>query len=252
MLSKSKIKLINSLKIKKYRQVNRLFIAEGNKIVLELLNSGFRVKMFVALKSYIESVQDEFLKNAEEVIAVSDNELKKASSLTAPQKVLAVAEIPDRKIDNDEIKNALSLALDDIRDPGNLGAIIRTADWFGIKNVFCSQTCVDLYNPKVVQSTMGAITRVKVHYTELVQLLNKWSTKSNYKIYGSFLKGENIYDASLTNRGMVVLGNESRGISAALKPYISKSLYIPHRGRTESLNVSAAAAVICSEFRRRE
>lgn len=259
MLSKSKIKLINSLKRKKYRQINRLFTAEGSKLVLELLNSDFRVKMLVALKSYIESVQAEsarqgegLLKNAAEVIAVSDNELKKVSSLTAPQKVLAVAEIPDRKIDNAEIKNGLSLALDDIRDPGNLGSIIRTADWFGIRNVFCSQTCVDVYNPKVIQSTMGAITRIKVHYTELAQLLDKWSTKSNYEIYGSFLKGENIYGASLTNRGMLVLGNESRGISASLKPYISRSLYIPHRGRTESLNVAAAAAVICSEFRRRE
>lgn len=252
MLSKSKIKLINSLKRKKYRQINRLFTAEGSKLVLELLNSGFRVKTVVALESYIESVQGELLKNAGEVIAVSDNELKKISSLTAPQKVLAVAEIPDWKVEDEEIKKNLSLALDDIRDPGNLGTIIRTADWFGIKNVFCSQTCVDVYNPKVVQSTMGAVTRVKVHYTELAQLLDKWSAKSDCEIYGSFLKGENIYGAGLTNRGMVVLGNESRGISAALRPYISRSLCIPHRGRSESLNVSAAAAVICSEFRRKE
>ncbi len=251
MLSKSKIKFINSLKIKKYRQINRLFTAEGRKLVLELLDSAFLVKTVVALKSYIESVPEELLKNAGEVIAVSESELEKISSLTAPQNVLAVAEMPDRKIEDAEIKNDLSLALDDIRDPGNLGTVIRTADWFGIKNVFCSQTCVDVYNPKVVQSTMGAITRVKVHYTELTQLLNKWSAESDYEIYGSFLKGENIYGAALTNRGMIVMGNESRGISETLIPYISRSLCIPHRGRSESLNVSAAAAVICSEFRRK-
>jgi len=259
MLGKNKIKFINSLKRKKYRQLHRLFTAEGNKLVLELLDSDFRVKMLIALKSYIEAGRaesarqgKELLKKAAEVIAVSSNELKKISSLAEPQKVLAVAEIPNRKIENTEIKNTLSLALDNIRNPGNLGSIIRTADWFGIKNVFCSPTCVDVYNPKVVQSTMGAITRVKVHYTELAQLLAQWSNKSNYEIYGSFLKGENIYGASLTKSGFIVLGNESRGISDALKPYISRRLYIPNRGDSESLNVAAAAAVICSEFRRKE
>ncbi len=248
MLSKNKIKYIRSLELKKNRKEEGVFVAEGHKLVGDLLGH-FPCKLLIALPSWLQ-------KNtyiiADEVIEVSFDELSRASLLKNPQDVLAVFDQPIYETSIEVMNQSLCLALDDIQDPGNLGTIIRLADWFGIEHIFCSYGTVDVYNPKVVQATMGALARVKIHYCNLVALI---SSIKNIPIYGTFLDGNNIYEETLSNNGLVVMGNEGNGVSEEVSRLINKRLYIPNypssRETSESLNVAIATAVTCAEFRRR-
>ena len=255
MISKAKLKLIHSLENKKGRRENGLFVAEGPKVVGDLL-SRFPVKLVVAVDEWIKNNSD-LLRDAE-IVEVSDEELRKASLLQHPQEVLALFELPCDTADalgilpllsSDEV---LSLALDGVQDPGNLGTIIRVADWFGIENIFCSTNTADAYSPKVIQATMGSIARVHLYYTDLEQLLQ--SLPTDYPVYGTLLDGEDIYSQKLTRGGLIVMGNEGKGISPAIRPLINHRLLIPNypKGRptADSLNVAIATAITCAEFRR--
>ncbi len=248
MLSKNKIKYIHSLELKKIRKEEGVFVAEGHKLVGDLIGY-FHCRLLVALPSWLE--KNPSIK-ADEIIEVTIDELSRASLLKTPQDVLAVFEQPHYDISADIVTHSLCLALDDVQDPGNLGTIIRLADWFGIEHIFCSQGTVDVYNPKVVQATMGALARVKLHYCNLSSLI---TSMSNIPIYGTFLDGNNIYGETLSNNGLIVMGNEGNGVSKEVAQLINKRLYIPSypptRETSESLNVAIATAVVCAEFRRR-
>lgn len=248
MLSKNKIKYIRSLEIKKFRDESGCFLAEGNKLVRDIL-PFFECELLVAKPSWMAQQGDI---RAGELIAAEDNDVEKASLLKTPQDVIAVFRQPNYLFEKEELEQDLSLVLDGIQDPGNMGTIIRLADWFGIKNVICSPDTVDIFNPKTVQATMGAIAHVKVFYTHLPELLSDFI---NVPVYGTFLEGKNIYEETLTANGLIVMGNEGKGISRSVAKYISRKLYIPNyppeAETTESLNVAVAAAITCSEFRRR-
>ncbi|WP_445719724.1 TrmH family RNA methyltransferase [Flavobacterium sp.] len=240
MVSKNQIKLITSLQQKKYRKQEQLFFAEGVKVVQELLNSNFELQDLFTTKEDFSSVS----KN--KVHAVSDLELKKISALTTPNTCLAVFKIPKAK---NFVESGLILALDDVRDPGNLGTIIRLCDWFGIETLFCSEESVDIYNPKVVQATMGSISRVNVVYGSLEVFL----TKTKLPIFGTFMDGSNIYQEALPKEGVIVMGNEANGISPSVEKLVLERIAIPRFGNiqlTESLNVATATAIILSEFKR--
>jgi RNA methyltransferase, TrmH family len=252
MLSKNQIKLVNSLKMKKFRDEHRLFIAEGTKLVPELLKSSFQIHSLYGTTTWIRD--NNYLLQGrnelqERVFEVDEKELSKISQLTVPNEVLVLAHIPEQQFFPEKLKGRLSMVLDEVKDPGNLGTLIRIADWFGIENIICSPDSVDVYNSKVVQSTMGSVTRINVFYTGLKDFLRLPDLKM--PVYGALLEGENIYEASLGTEGFILLGNESRGISPELLSFITHKITIPRSGGAESLNVSAAAAVICSEFRRR-
>ena len=248
MLSKNKIKYIRSLELKKNRKEEGVFVAEGHKLVGDLLGH-FPCKLLIALPSWLQKNTHII---ADEVIEVSFDELSRASLLKNPQDVLAVFDQPIYETSIEVMNQSLCLALDDIQDPGNLGTIIRLADWFGIEHIFCSYGTVDVYNPKVVQATMGALARVKIHYCNLVALI---SSMKNIPIYGTFLDGNNIYEETLSNNGLIVMGNEGNGVSEEVSRLINKRLYIPNypssRETSESLKVAIATAVTCAEFRRR-
>ena len=248
MLSKNKIKYIRSLELKKNRKEEGVFVAEGHKLVGDLLGH-FPCKLLIALPSWLQKNTHII---ADEVIEVSFDELSRASLLKNPQDVLAVFDQPIYDTSIEVMNQSLCLALDDIQDPGNLGTIIRLADWFGIEHIFCSYGTVDVYNPKVVQATMGALARVKIHYCNLVTLI---SSMKNIPVYGTFLDGNNIYEETLSNNGLIVMGNEGNGVSEEVSRLINKRLYIPNypssRETSESLNVAIATAVTCAEFRRR-
>jgi RNA methyltransferase, TrmH family len=252
MLSIKKIKLIKFLESKKGRKEHGLFLVEGDKMVSEMISSGFPI-------SYIAATEDWFTKAGQlnsnmEHDVVSQKELDKISFLKTPQNVLCVAKIPDHLLNLAELKNDLVLLLDTIQDPGNLGTIIRIADWFGIEHIICSIDCSDAFNPKVVQATMGSICRVKVYYEDFKEILKQIKLLGQ-PIYGTTLKGENIYQASLTPYGFIMMGNESKGINSSWINMLDKQLFIPFyptvKKRTESLNVASAAAILCAEFRRR-
>ncbi|WP_373568302.1 TrmH family RNA methyltransferase [Marinifilum sp. D714] len=255
MLSKNQIKLISSLQKKKYRDSHQLFVAEGNKLVMDLLQTNIKVAYLVHTSDWKNAITTEHLNQIENRIETDEKLMKKVSSLKTPSPVLAVFRIPAWDIDENTIKNSLSILLDDVQDPGNLGTIMRIADWFGIKNIFCSQNTVDVYNPKVIQASMGAIARVKVTYTSLVDLISKYHTK-DFPVYGTFLEGETIYKCELQSKGFIVMGNEGQGISEEIGQLVSDKLFIPNfpadQETSESLNVSVATAIICSEFRRVE
>lgn len=240
MLSKSQIKTITSLKQKKYRLQQGLFVAEGVKTINELLASQFSLQQLYTTNSFKIDA------NLETV--VSENELKKISFLKTPNTALAIFKIPEPKAIN---TNQLLVALDNVRDPGNLGTIIRLCDWFGITDLVCNQETVDCYNPKVVQATMGSITRVNVSYLNLTDFLKT----THMPIFGAFMEGDNIYKSQLPNKGILVLGNEANGISREIEQVITTKISIPRFGQlqsTESLNVATAAAILLSEFRRGE
>ncbi len=248
MLSKNKIKYIKSLELKKNRKQDKVFVVEGHKSVDELLDS-FSCKIIVATSEWLQKHKN--LK-AQEIIEVSDEELAKVSFLKTPQNVLAVFDQPNYDLDFSTPQKELCLALDDVQDPGNLGTIIRVADWFGIENIYCSQGTADLYNPKTVQATMGAISRVKVHYCDLPSFI---SSLNDVKVYGTFLDGENLYDSPISENGLIVMGNEGNGISKEIEKLVNSKLLIPNfpsgRATSESLNVAMATGIICAEFRRR-
>ena len=240
MFSKNQIRLITSLQQKKYRKQEGLFFAEGIKVVEELLLSNFELQNLFTTKNDFPAVP----KNIVHII--SEVDLKKISALMTPNVCLAVFKIPKQK---ELAQKGLILALDNIRDPGNLGTIIRLCDWFGIENLFCSIESVDVYNPKVVQATMGSISRVNVVYGNLEAFL----TTTKLPIFGTFMDGKNIYQEKLPEKGIIVLGNESNGISPSIEKLISNRITIPRFGNlqvTESLNVATATAIILSEFKR--
>jgi len=248
MLSKNKIKHILSLSRKKERDESLLFVAEGNKIVTDLLPL-FRCQTLILTEEFRKTLSSY---QAEEVIIATKEEIKKASQLNTPQSALAVFYQPTYTLDFASLKNKFSLMLDTIQDPGNLGTIIRIADWFGIEDVICSKETADVYNSKTIQATMGAIGRVHVHYHDLSDFLAK---VPNVPLFGAFLEGENIYKTALPTNGILLMGNEGKGISPQLKSRVTHKLFIPNfpagKKTSESLNVAVATAIACSEFRRR-
>ena len=248
MLSKNKIKFIRSFEQKKFRQESGCFLAEGNKLVTDIL-PFFTCELLIAQPVWLDK-QNNVL--ARELIVADENDIRKASLLKNPQDVIAVFRQSQNELDKESLKNELSLMLDGIQDPGNLGTIIRIADWFGIKNVICSPDTVDLYSPKVVQATMGAFAHVHVHYLPLPELLKEMDS---IPLYGTFLEGENIYVENLSSAGIIIMGNEGNGIRPELEQLISRKLVIPNyppdAASTDSLNVAVATAVTCAEFRRR-
>ncbi|WP_373056612.1 RNA methyltransferase [Zunongwangia sp. H14] len=241
MVSKNQIKLIKSLSQKKQRRAHSLFVAEGKKTILELLNSSLELNMLYSEDAIFEVSPDKFLK-------LEKGELKKISFLKTPQSALALFRIPELPIPN---YNGVVLVLDGVRDPGNLGTIIRLCDWFGIAQLVCSEDTVDCYNPKVVQATMGSIARIKISYVDLNEYLS--ARPQDLPVFGTFMNGKNIYANPLPQRAILIMGNEANGISPEVENLVTKRLGIPQFGKdasTESLNVATATAICLSEFKR--
>jgi TrmH family RNA methyltransferase len=255
VISKQQIKHIRSLQQKKYRNYLNLFVIEGTKMVAEAIHQvPHNIEFICWTSQYMYQFGHEISSTPFEIIETSAEDFNKISSLTTPQQILAVVRKPENVNLSDITISDFCLALDGIRDPGNLGTIIRLADWFGIKHIVCSNDTVDCYNPKVIQSTMGAIFRTKIFYTEVAKWLSDIKQINDLTIYGTALNGENLYSSKLNMPSIVVLGNEAEGISKEIFQLTHKNLYIPNHSnfpdKTESLNVSIAAAVLCSEFRR--
>ncbi len=248
MLSKNKIRFIRSLDTKKAREEEDCFLAEGNKLVNDTIRH-FDCRLLVATEQWLEQHPDI---RSRETITATKEEIRKCSLLKNPQEVIAVYRKPEYPIYIEALRGCLVLALDTVQDPGNLGTIVRIADWFGIRDIVCSETCADIYNPKTVQATMGALARVRVHYTSLADFLRQIYPTP---VYGTFLEGNNIYREELSPNGVIVMGNEGNGISEAIKPFVERKLYIPNyppgTETSESLNVAIATAITCAEFRRR-
>jgi TrmH family RNA methyltransferase len=244
MLSKSQISLITALHQKKYRKEHQLFLVEGLKAITEFLNSKYALHSIFCVNNLTSNLLKLSVK--QKVFEISELELKKISNLQQPQGVLAVFEIPEKL---DFVENSVDdmvLVLDGIQDPGNLGTIIRTADWFNFRHILCSIDCVDIYNPKVVQATMGSLARVQVIYTELAPILKQ----TQLPIYGTLLNGDNIYSTNFKPKGYLVFGNEGNGISEEIISLITKRVTIPGGNNTESLNVAISAAICCAEIKR--
>ena len=251
MISKNQIKYIHQLELKKFRKQEGLFIAEGHKVVGDLLHEGFMPRQIFATQEWITDNPSLLPIINSQLIEVDLEELTRLSLLQHPQQVLALFPIPDEQTSISS-QNSLSLLLDNVQDPGNLGTIIRIADWFGIETIYCSIGTVDAWNPKVVQATMGSIARVHIIYVDPQQLFD--CLPDDFPVYGTFLEGDNIYTQQLTQHGIIVMGNEGNGISDAVRHRVTRKLLIPdfHKGDTaDSLNVAIATAITCSEFRRR-
>lgn len=250
MLSKTKIKYIHSLEIKKIRNEERLFVAEGNKLIADMMKA-FVCELLIAKPSWMATQGD--LKAAELIVA-DEEDIRKASFLKNPQDVLALFQMPTYSLVEADATAQLIIALDGVQDPGNLGTIIRLADWFGITHIVCSMDTADVFSPKTVQATMGALSHVKVHYTDLTAYL-KAQTALSVPLYGTFLDGDNMYSTPLSHTGILVMGNEGNGIRPDIEALIQDKLYIPNypagQETSESLNVAIATAVVCAEFRRR-
>lgn len=248
MISKATIKKIHALDMRKFRRNERLFVAEGPKLVDELC-ATMKPVYIAALPEWIS--ENAKIVSGTEYDIVSPDELQRASLQKNPQQVIALFPIPEHRFCTEQLRNELVLMLDGVQDPGNLGTIARIADWFGIRNILCSAETADIYNPKAVQATMGALARVKFHYTDLLQLLSQYDGP----VYGTFLDGENIYGQELSENGIIVMGNEGKGISQGVGEMINRRLYIPNypigTQTTESLNVAIATSIVCAEFRRR-
>lgn len=240
MLSKNQVKFIRSLKKKKFRQTNQLFLAEGIKVVEELMRSSFKLHKLYCTSSYSNPL------NIADLQIITEKELAAISEFSNPNQVIGIFHIPEEK---DMSRTGLTIVLDGINDPGNLGTIIRLCDWFGITQLICSENTVDCFNPKVVQASMGSLTRVAINYVDLVEYL----TSESRTIYGTFLSGENIYRTKPDTNSVIILGNEANGISDSIEKMIQKKITIPQFGdqhQTESLNVAMATAIFLSEFRR--
>lgn len=243
-MTKAEIQFIRSLSDKRTRDQERLFVAEGDKLIDEILHSDLKVRSLYALDGH-------FAGRAE---CVTAKEMERISQLKTASTSLAVVEQPRHKTPAKAPADRLTLALDGVQNPGNLGTIIRLADWFGVENIFCSEDTADCFNPKVVQATMGAILRVRVHYLPLADFLRR-TAENGVAVYGTMLDGDNIYDADLASSGVIVMGNEGKGVSAeCAKSFTHKLLipaYPPERQGSESLNVAMATGIVCAEFRRR-
>lgn len=241
MVTKNQIKLIKSLHQKKYRKEHQLFIAEGVKVIKELIQSAFVLEAI-----YVTETID-FGSNGSKIHQVSIAEMEKMSALTSPSNCLAVFHcINQKEVDYSD----LVVALDDIRDPGNMGTIIRLCDWFGVKHIICTKETVDIYNPKVIQATMGSITRVNIVYGDLSNYIH---SSEETAVFGTFMDGDNIYQQQLPTKGIIVFGNEANGISKEIEQQVTKRIAIPRFGdlqQTESLNVAMASSIVLSEFRR--
>ena len=251
MLSKNRIKQINSLQIKKYRHESGTFVAEGTKVVLELLRSDMRIKEIFAVPEWILSYADRFKNTI--ITAVNAVEIRKLSAMTTACSVVAEVYMPKSASKPDIRKGEIYLALDGVRDPGNLGTILRIANWYGITTVLASNDCADMFNPKVVQAAMGTAFRVKMEYCDLASTLAAAKDKG-VDVFGTFMDGESIYDAYLSHGGIIVMGNEGHGISSEVSDAISRRIAIPcgcdSASAPESLNVSSATAIVCNEFSR--
>lgn len=245
MLTKADIRLVRSLADKRARTDEGLFVAEGGKLIGELRASTLRIRRIYALDGVFAG---------EDVTTVSPKEMERLSLLKTPSDSLALVEIPRRRLDPAKLRRSLVLALDDVQNPGNLGTIVRLADWFGIRDIVCSENTADCFGPKAVQATMGAIARVRVHYTALESFLTRAAERGT-PVYGTFLEGEDIYRAGLSAGGIVVMGSEGNGISSGTARCVTRRLFIPpYPGAaptSESLNVAMATAVVAAEFRRR-
>lgn len=257
MISKNSIKYVRSLALKKVRREENAFVAEGGKLFADLIGY-FVPRNIFATKEWMESNHVLICKIKElygvVVDEAADEELRKMSFQETPQDILAVFLQSENKAEIEHIaRENLCIALDEVQNPGNLGTIMRVADWFGIEHVFCTSTCADVYNPKTVQATMGALARVKVHYCNLEEALRK--IPADIPVYGTFLDGENIYTQELSSNGVILMGNEGRGISQDMAKYVTKRVlipsYPPYRPTSESLNVAIATSIVCAEFRRR-
>mgnify|MGYP001021287636 FL=1 len=252
MLSPNQIQYINSLKIKKFRQQHGTFIVEGEKGVSELLAGPLKTVSIFALNEWL--VQNEHSLKSRDINyqLITADELKKVSDLITPNKVLAIAEMPAATAPDPITFSGMALALDGIRDPGNLGTMIRTADWFGIRQIICSTDSVDMYNPKVVQSTMGSFGRVNVTYTDLQAFIG--ALPDGFPVFGALLEGPDITEKTFTKAGIIVIGSESHGISKNLIPYVNEPIHIPRfsdsgaDNQAESLNASIANGIICFEI----
>ena len=257
-VTKQTIKDIHALSLKKHRDAMHAFVAEGPKVVADLLPL-MRCKVLYATQDFLNGLPSELTRNVELIEVVDKKVLERLSLLCAPRDTLAVFEKPREENIHDAVggdllalpRQSLCLALDTVQDPGNLGTIVRLADWFGIEHIFASVGTADVFAPKVVQATMGAIGRVRVHYCDLPQLLRQMD---GVPIYGTFLDGTDIYTERLTQNGLIVMGNEGQGISAEVEACVNKRLYFqPYpvgRATSESLNVAIATAIVCAEFRR--
>lgn len=244
-MTKAEIQLVRSLADKRARIEQGLFVAEGEKLIGEIRSSKLRVKKIFALEGLFVG---------DEVEVVTPKEMERLSLLKTPSKAVALVEIPRYKLRTSDLEDKLILALDEVQNPGNLGTIIRLADWFGITDIVCSADSADCFNPKVVQATMGAILRVKVHYVDLEAFLAE-AVAHHIPCYGTFLEGENLYTTPLTAGGIIIMGNEGRGISERCACHVTHKIlipaYPPNRPTSESLNVAMATGIVCAEFRRR-
>ncbi len=243
MLSKSNIKRITGLHQKKYRKQEELFVAEGIKVINELLESSFQLEAIYGVERDSLHIPEEKENTFEQI---TQAELKKISFLKTPQKALALFKIPTQV---DSKHTGLTVLLDDVRDPGNLGTIIRLCDWFGVTSLICSAQTVDCYNPKVVQATMGSLSRITIVYTDITAYLEK----EQRPVYGTFMDGDNIYASTLPEEAVIVMGNEANGISSAIAQLVTQKIAVPRFGqlqKTESLNVATATAICLSEFKR--
>jgi len=254
MISKNTIKRLNKLSLKKNRLKERQFIVEGDKMVLELAASDYEVTELFVTPGLESSVRKIFLENTS-IQVIPHDELKKISLLKTPQNSLAICKMPDPPCFPLYLEEKLSLYLDSVQDPGNLGTILRICDWFGIQNVFVSPETVDLYNPKVIQASMGSFARVRVYETNF-ETVKELAAKSNITTYGAFMNGENVYKQTLAEKAILVLGNEGNGIRSEIENLINQKLSIPNfsvnKQKAESLNVSVATAILCSEFKRKQ
>jgi TrmH family RNA methyltransferase len=245
MLSKSQISLLSSLQHKKFRREHGFFLVEGYKSVVEFTGSGYQVDTIY----HTDAIAPKMLNLSRNINfqEISMKDIEKISTLKTPQEVIGLVKIPLwPTLNYDSLKQKFSLVLDNIQDPGNMGTIIRTADWFGITDVICSEDTVDVYNPKVVQATMGSLARVNVHYTDVAQVL----TKIKLPIFGAMLNGKNVYNTDFGTEGLLVMGNEGNGISPVIEGLIGTKITIPRAGEAESLNVAIATAILCSEIKR--
>lgn len=245
MLSKSQISFVNALHQKKYRKEHALFIVEGSKSIIEFANSNYVVNIVFHTSEAIEKINK--LSPTIKMQELKSDELKKISTLSTPQDSLALIQLPQKtQVSPDYFKGRFVLLLDGVQDPGNLGTIIRTADWFGLKEIICSTDTVDAYNPKVVQASMGSLARMDIHYLNLEDFISS----STSTVYGAMLEGKSIYDEKFAEDGFIVLGNEGNGISPKVKRLIQNAVTIPRFGGAESLNVAISAAIICAELKR--
>ncbi|WP_293944505.1 MULTISPECIES: TrmH family RNA methyltransferase [unclassified Sphingobacterium] len=247
MLSKAQISLLTSLQNKKYRKQHGLFIVEGIKSVQEFISSSYQVESIF----YTDDANTKVGKISHNIKSyqLTETEFQKISTLKSPQGILALVKLPkQQQIKVNELRNCYNIVLDDVQDPGNLGTIIRTAEWFGIKHIICSIGTVDAYNPKVVQATMGSLSRIQIYYVDLHEFISS----TDLPVYGALLNGQSIYQTEWGAEGLIVMGNEGNGISTAILALIDQAVTIPRIGQAESLNVAVATTVFCSEIARQQ